>query len=340
MSNEESNKEEEINDNKESSNKSDNEDNEIKETSDLNNKENNNEEEEEEEEENESEENEEKKEKKNNSINSNKIRNNIPNNYKKYEEDKIQNNLLLLEEHNNYSLINEEIGAKREESKNIKILKEIKNDLIEISDNIEKLYIKLDTSLIQDEKYLIDSIIIEAKKEGLLKEEFIENNKKYDKINIKYEKEDLKINNDINNTNKNNRINLSNIYEYNNNKLEENKKNKFPYDYGKNKEYYESLNKKLNYLNNSNYMNNSNDLKNSSQMKSDILFNSKEKDYFINNKQLNNNYYDSSNNFSFKINMNINASNNLLSSIDTTGPYRYTRKNRNEPDLMNLLMNK
>ena len=96
----------------------------------------------------------------------------------------------------------------------------------------------------------------------------------------------------------------------------------------------------MNYLNNSNYMNNSNDLKNISQMKSDILFNSKEKDYFINNKQLNNNYYDSSNNFSFKINMNINASNNLLSSIDTTGPYRYTRKNRNEPDLMNLLMNK
>ena len=103
----------------------------------------------------------------------------------------------------------------------------------------------------------------------------------------------------------------------------------------------------MNYnMNNINSINNVNYLKNSLQSQSD-LFKSNEKDYFINNNQINSkkrginniNIINNSNNFSFQ-NNNINITNNLLSSTDTTGPFRYTRKNMDEPDLMKLLMNK
>ena len=138
----------------------------------------------------------------------------------------------------------------------------------------------------------------------------------------------------------NKRISMSKIYENSN---KESKK-KFPYDYNKNREYYEALNKKMNYnMNNLSNISSINYLKNSLQSQSD-LFKSNEKDYFINNNQINNkrkiynNNINNLNNFSFKNNMNI--SNNLLSSTDTSGPFRYTRKNMDEPDLMKLLMNK
>ena len=136
---------------------------------------------------------------------------------------------------------------------------------------------------------------------------------------------------------------MSKIYEINNKKNNLNKSNekkKFPYDYNKNKAYYEALNKNMNY-NSNNY----NYLKNISPNQSDV-FKSKEKDYFINNNQINSNrktnniinYTNNFNNFYFKNNVDI--SNNLLSSTDTNGPFRYIRKNMNEPNLMELLMNK
>ena len=321
-------------------------------------KEKENEEDEEEEENNEEEDNEEEESEKNdNQINkekeiTNNSNNNILKNFKKYEEDKYQmipvefkienKNINILEEYqNNFYInnINNEQTNSKELSKNLKALKEIEQDLTEISDNIEKIFLKLDTSSIHDEKFLIDSLIIEAKKEGILEETFGEN------ANMIQKQEENKISNNnskIIENEKNNsvnnckRISMSKIYENNN---KENKK-KFPYDYNKNRAYYEALNKKMNYK--ANNMNNINYLKNSLQSQSD-LFKSNEKDYFINNNQINTkikvyNNTNNLNNLSFK--NNINLSNNLLSSTDTSGPYRYTRKNMDEPDLMKLLMNK
>jgi len=60
--------------------------------------------------------------------------------------------------------MSKQYNIETEDSKNLKIIKEIEDNLTEISDNIEKIYIKLDTSSIQDEKFLIDSLVIEAKK--------------------------------------------------------------------------------------------------------------------------------------------------------------------------------
>ena len=199
----------------------------------------------------------------------------------------------------------------------LKIVKEIGEDLIEISENIEKLFIKLDTSIIQDEKYLIDSLVIEAKKEGLLQEKCEENEIINNDIT-------LNLNNSSNSSikkesNINNKINMSKIYE-NNNRYEKEEKS-FPYDYNKNKAYYESL-------------------KNKNIQKQNDIFNSNEKNYFINNNKINNkrninNINNNLSNFSFKNNLNI--SNNLLLSTDTSGPFRYIRKNREEPDLLELL---
>ena len=318
-------------------------------------KEKENEEDEEEEENNEEEDNEEEESEKNdNQINkekeiTNNSNNNILKNFKKYEEDKYQmipvefkienKNINILEEYqNNFYInnINNDQTNSKELSKNLKALKEIEQDLTEISDNIEKIFLKLDTSSIHDEKFLIDSLIIEAKKEGILEETFGEN------ANMIQKQEENKISNNNskiieneknNSVNNSKRISMSKIYENNN---KENKK-KFPYDYNKNRAYYEALNKKMNYK--ANNMNNINYLKNSLQSQSD-LFKSNEKDYFINNNQINTKIkvYNNLNNLSFK--NNINLSNNLLSSTDTSGPYRYTRKNMDEPDLMKLLMNK
>ena len=321
-------------------------------------KEKENEEDEEEEENNEEEDNEEEESEKNdNQINkekeiNNNSNNNILKNFKKYEEDKYQmipvefkienKNINILEEYQNnfyINTINNDQTNSKELSKNLKALKEIEQDLTEISDNIEKIFLKLDTSSIHDEKFLIDSLIIEAKKEGILEETFGEN------ANMIQKQEENKISNNNskiieneknNSVNNSKRISMSKIYENNN---KENKK-KFPYDYNKNRAYYEALNKKMNYK--ANNMNNINYLKNSLQSQSD-LFKSNEKDYFINNNQINTkikvyNNTNNLNNLSFK--NNINLSNNLLSSTDTSGPYRYTRKNMDEPDLMKLLMNK
>ena len=321
-------------------------------------KEKENEEDEEEEENNEEEDNEEEESEKNdNQINkekeiTNNSNNNILKNFKKYEEDKYQmipvefkienKNINILEEYqNNFYInnINNEQTNSKELSKNLKALKEIEQDLTEISDNIEKIFLKLDTSSIHDEKFLIDSLIIEAKKEGILEETFGEN------ANMIQKQEENKISNNNskiieneknNSVNNSKRISMSKIYENNN---KENKK-KFSYYYNKNRAYYEALNKKMNYK--ANNMNNINYLKNSLQSQSD-LFKSNEKDYFINNNQINTkikvyNNTNNLNNLSFK--NNINLSNNLLSSTDTSGPYRYTRKNMDEPDLMKLLMNK
>ena len=289
----------------------------------------------------------------------NNLKSNILKSSKNYAEDNIippkynkeNNKIDILEEYQNKFFINnliiEEINSKVE-SDNLKALKEIGQDLTEISDNIEKIFLKLDTSSIHDEKFLIDSLIIEAKKEGILEETFGE--KENEESNIKIEEAKLSKNNSKiieneknNSINNSKRINMSKIYENNN---KENKR-KFPYDYNKNRAYYEALNKKMNYnMNNINSINNVNYLKNSLQSQSD-LFKSNEKDYFINNNQINSkkrginniNIINNSNNFSFQ-NNNINITNNLLSSTDTTGPFRYTRKNMDEPDLMKLLMNK
>ena len=285
----------------------------------------------------------------------NNLKSNILKSSKNYAEDDIippkynkeNNKIDILEEYQNKFFINnlnnEEINSKVE-SNNLKALKEIGQDLTEISDNIEKIFLKLDTSSIHDEKFLIDSLIIEAKKEGILEETFGE--KENEESNIKIEEAKLSKNNSKiiekgknNSINNSKRINMSKIYENN----KENKR-KFPYDYNKNRAYYEALNKKMNY--NMNSINNVNYLKNSLQSQSD-LFKSNEKDYFINNNQINSkkrginniNIINNSNNFSFQ-NNNINITNNLLSSTDTTGPFRYTRKNMDEPDLMKLLMNK
>ena len=289
----------------------------------------------------------------------NNLKSNILKSSKNYAEDNIippkynkgNNKIDILEEYQNKFFINnlnnEQINSKVE-SDNLKALKEIGQDLTEISDNIEKIFLKLDTSSIHDEKFLIDSLIIEAKKEGILEETFGE--KENEESNIKIEEAKLSKNNSKiieneknNSINNSKRINMSKIYENNN---KENKR-KFPYDYNKNRAYYEALNKKMNYnMNNINSINNVNYLKNSLQSQSD-LFKSNEKDYFINNNQINSkkrginniNIINNSNNFSFQ-NNNINITNNLLSSTDTTGPFRYTRKNMDEPDLMKLLMNK
>ena len=349
---EESEKEEENEDKKDSESKSDS----SEEKNDNNIKSNDNEEEEESEDEAEKTEEEDEnsenidkklesskeKENKDNNLNVN----NILKSFKKYEEDKLpfiplniynEKNNKYLEEYKNNTINNDQLNT-NEESKNLKIIKEIEQDLIELSENIENIFLKLDTSLIHDEKYLIDSLVIEAKKEGLLDETFgnKEDNKeiKDDLIigynenkNIKKEKI------------KSERINMSKIYEINNKEIINNKdKKKFPYDYNKNKAYYEALNKKLDF--NKNY------LINSIQTQSDI-FKSQEKDYFINNNQINSNSrnniinkreLNNFSNFSFKINNNM--TNNLLSSTDTNGPFRYTRRDRNEPDLMQLLMDK
>ena len=289
----------------------------------------------------------------------NNLKSNILKSSKNYAEDDIippkynkeNNKIDILEEYQNKFFINnlnnEQINSKVE-SDNLKALKEIGQDLTEISDNIEKIFLKLDTSSIHDEKFLIDSLIIKAKKEGILEETFGE--KENEESNIKIEEAKLSKNNSKiieneknNSINNSKRINMSKIYENNN---KENKR-KFPYDYNKNRAYYEALNKKMNYnMNNINSINNVNYLKNSLQSQSD-LFKSNEKDYFINNNQINSkkrginniNIINNSNNFSFQ-NNNINITNNLLSSTDTTGPFRYTRKNMDEPDLMKLLMNK
>lgn len=323
-------------------------------------------EEEEEEENNEEEDNEEEEsvkndnqiKKENETNENNNSKNNFLKSTKKYKEDKNQTisfqfnlenkKIDILEEYkNNYfinNIYNEEKNSK-EISKNLKTLKEIDEDLTEISDNIEKIFLKLDTSSIHDEKFLIDSLIVEAKKEGILEETFGENEN--ENIIQKQEQNKLSNNNSkiIENEknsslNNNKRISMSKIYENSN---KESKK-KFPYDYNKNREYYEALNKKMNYnMNNLSNISSINYLKNSLQSQSD-LFKSNEKDYFINNNQINNkrkiynNNINNLNNFSFKNNMNI--SNNLLSSTDTSGPFRYTRKNMDEPDLMKLLMNK
>ena len=73
--------------------------------------------------------------------------------------------------------------------------------------------------------------------------------------------------------------------------------------------------------------------------------------YFVNNNMNNENSYNydnngsqyyiqNNNNINNSIN-NINIPNNLLSSTETTGPYRYMRKNRkDEPNLLDLLRDK
>ena len=140
-----------------------------------------------------------------------------------------------MEEYKNNSLNNEQINnIETEESKNFKIIKEIEEDLTEISGNIEKIFIKLDTSSIQDAKFLIDSLVIEAKKEGLIEETFGEKEENKNSI-LKSEKEDLSLDNvtkdkfeeneKANYNNNNNRINMSKIYEVNN-KIIYNNKNK------------------------------------------------------------------------------------------------------------------
>ena len=369
ISNNESENEEESEDKEEKENSDSESDNKEKSNKDNRSKggEENEKEEDEEEENKEEEEDEEENENNDNNKsqkNEEKNNNNLKSN-KIYEEDKIEiipinnyNNIknnIYLEEYKNNSLNNEQANnIETEESKNLKIIKEIEDDLTEISDNIEKIFIKLDTSSIQDEKFLIDSLVIEAKKEGLLEETFGENEEKNETI-LKSEKEDLsldnntkdkiKINEKVNST----RINMSKIYEINNKNFNNNKnvsnnninEKKFPYDYNKNRAYYESLYKKMKY-NDNDINNNINNLKSNLLTNSDV-FNSNEKNYFINNNRninsnRNINDISSINNYSFKVNNNI--SNNLLSSTDTTGPFRYIRKNGNEPDLIELLMNK
>ena len=217
------------------------------EKSDNENEENENEEEEEEEGENTEEENDEENNSKNIKSSKEKNSNSPIKANKRYEEDNIhiiplnpnniEKNNKYLEEYKNNSINNEQTDILKE-SKNLKIVKEIEEDLIKISENIEKMFLKLDTSLIQDEKYLIDSLVIEAKKEGLLEETFGEKEE-----DNKSEKEDFDLEERKSQKNEkisNNRINMSKIYEVNNNM--NTNRNKFPYDYNKNREYYESLN--------------------------------------------------------------------------------------------------
>ena len=189
-----------------------------------NNSDEENENEDEEDEESNKEEEDEKSEK--DETNSNKekeIKNNLKSNIlkssKNYAEDNIippkynkeNNKIDILEEYQNKFFINnlnnEEINSKVE-SDNLKALKEIGQDLTEISDNIEKIFLKLDTSSIHDEKFLIDSLIIEAKKEGILEETFGE--KENEESNIKIEEAKLSKNNSkIIENEKNNSINNS-----------------------------------------------------------------------------------------------------------------------------------
>ena len=203
---------------------------------------------------------------------------------------------------------------------------------------------KLDTSLIQDEKYLIDSLVIEAKQKGLLEETF--------GVPLSRQENDQLINNNNfqkskNYNNKGNKINMSNIY--NNKKMNNinslipnNQNNKnvneihYAYDPNKHKAYYESLNNKMKKSIDSNASNKSNYIKNSFQRESEI-----HRINFINN-QINNDKYNNYKNRNNKEEYsNINFQNNLLSSTDTTGPYRYLRKNRkDEPNLIDLLMDK
>ena len=288
---------------------------------------------------------------------------NIENNQNIY---KIKDEKLKL---NGISLDNEEINRENK-SKNLLTLEEIDNDLTEISENIEKLFLQMDTSLIQDEKYLIDSIVIEAKKNGLLEETFGEIKQEKDedqqiiKDNNSLEKSKHKINNqkikiNVKNNNKN-KINMSKIYNskrnneninnnYNNKNNINLNKNNFPYDPNKHKAYYESLNNKMKKSIDSKNSNQSNYLINSNQKQSGFYNNNNDD---INNDKFNNNI----NNENFKNhpyynkiivlpnnidnNINMNAKNNLLSSTETTGPFRYMRKNNDEPNLIDLLMNK
>ena len=279
----------------------------------------------------------------------------------KYEENNNKNIYELKKEKNKLDDINlDDNGKKEEKCESLKKLEEIENDLVEISENIEKIYLKLDSSLIQDEKYLIDSLVIEAKKKGILEENFEISGEKEDKKlekenNIKpletsSSKENKKIkNNNINNSNKK-KVNMREIY---NIKQNENniKKNYYPYDPNKHKAYYEALNNKMMKSNESNASNRSNYLKTNMPTKytNNLYQNENNKVYNYQMENNANNYNNNNNNFENKItnpynvnnNISNNISNNLLSSTDTTGPYRYMRKNRkDEPNLIDLLMEK
>ena len=280
----------------------------------------------------------------------------------KYEENNNKNIYELKKEKNKLDDINlDDNGKKEEKCESLKKLEEIENDLVEISENIEKIYLKLDSSLIQDEKYLIDSLVIEAKKKGILEENFEISGEKEDKKlekekenNIKpletsSFKENKKIkNNNINNSNKK-KVNMREIY---NIKQNENniKKNYYPYDPNKHKAYYEALNNKMMKSNESNASNRSNYLKTNMPTKyTNNLYQNENNKVYNYQMENNANNYNNNNNFENKItnpynvnnNINNNISNNLLSSTDTTGPYRYMRKNRkDEPNLIDLLMDK
>ena len=128
----------------------------------------------------------------------------------------------------------------------------------------------------------------------------------------------------------NKRINNSN-----NNIQINNNINYYPYDPNKHKAYYESLNNKMKKSLDSNCNNKSNNSKNSIQVKSEIFKNNNDNNI---NNQINNEGY---NNYNIKEQNNNIVQNFLLSSTDTTGPYRYMRKNRkDEPNLIDLLMDK
>ena len=280
----------------------------------------------------------------------------------KYEENNNKNIYELKKEKNKLDDINlDDNGKKEEKCESLKKLEEIENDLVEISENIEKIYLKLDSSLIQDEKYLIDSLVIEAKKKGILEENFEISGEKEDKklekekennfkpLETSSFKENKKIkNNNINNSNKK-KVNMREIY---NIKQNENniKKDYYPYDPNKHKAYYEALNNKMMKSNESNASNRSNYLKTNMPTKyTNNLYQNENNKVYNYQMENNANNYNNNNNFENKItnpynvnnNISNNISNNLLSSTDTTGPYRYMRKNRkDEPNLIDLLMDK
>ena len=282
----------------------------------------------------------------------------------KYEENNKNNKNIyeLQKEKNKFDHINlNDNEENQEKCESLKKLEEIENDLVEISENIVKIYLKLDSSLIQDEKYLIDSLVIEAKKKGFLEDNFEISEEKNDKqekpLESSSHKENKKMKyNNIPSNNKN-KVNMREIYNFkqneNSNIYKNNiKNNYFPYDPNKHKAYYESLNNKMMKSNESNASNRSNYLKSNIPVPVNSVYqneNNKVYNYQMDNnanKEKFNNYnYNNENIITnpYNVNNNIsnNISNNLLSSTDTTGPYRYMRKNRkDEPNLIDLLMEK
>jgi hypothetical protein len=133
--------------------------------------------------------------------------------------------------------------------------------------------------------------------------------------------------------------------------------NNYPYDPNKNRAYYEYLDNKMKKSIENNNINNINLLMSQSQSsiykKPNDNNNINNHNYYVNNNMNNENsnsynydnngsqyYIQNNNNINNNIN-NINIPNNLLSSTETTGPYRYMRKNRkDEPNLLDLLMEK